>query len=186
MRKRKIKELITKDNLIIRIVSAMFGIMVLQQLGVLINAVFKIDKIIYKDAFIFGENVFLKENIFNILYVSAALAAVVLFILRKKSGWLLLTFCLVWHIGTLILFDLELLNEILYNTGFMMSETSDAEFEWSQSFPQFLAFASLKNTVLTLVDSSYLLKFISGLCVMLIAWAVQYALLWLICLPRIR
>lgn len=185
MRKRKIRELITKNNLIIWIVSAMCGIIVLHQLGMLINAVFKIDKIIYDDAFIFGQNVFLRENIFNIVYVSAALGAVVLFVLRKKSGWLLLVICMVWYISTLILFDIECLHIILYRIG-LVNGLGSGSIEWSQSFPRFISFASLGNAISVLVDSPFLPQFIRSFCTMLVVWVIPCTLLWLVCLKRIR
>jgi hypothetical protein len=192
MTKTFFKKITTGNNLIILGISVIWGIMALIHFSTVLNKVFDFTDIVWEGGIIFGKNVLLKENIVNILYVLILFSAVILFVLRKKIGWILLAICMVWHIGTLILFDLEQLNSVLYEIHVMHEYRLGLEFgelgpvEWSQSFPQFLTFTSLGNAVSSVVKSQFLSLFITTLCKMLVGWVFQCALLWLICVKRIR
>ncbi len=98
----KLKKLITKNNVIFLTVSIAWGLIALFQLKyTILNDVFDFTDIHFEGAIV-GQNIFWKEYITQGIYALMTVSAVILFILRKKTGWIFLAICMVFYIVTLV------------------------------------------------------------------------------------
>jgi hypothetical protein len=166
---KKYKKYITKNNIILLIVSVICGLSALHQfLDAVFNHVFNLTDIVFDGAIIIGQNFFPKEYIYQVVCGLIALAAVILFVLRKKIGWILTAVFMVWSIISFIFYQIEYCYNFIYRVNLLnefgnewLNDQSDT---WNEVLPAFIRL----------------------LCVMVITCAFHGALLWLICLKRIR
>lgn len=162
----KLKKRLTGNNIIILVVSILWALIALSQLGNLINKVFDFERISMDDGMAIGQNVFLKEYAVDIFYMLIVWTAVFLFARRKKAGWILLAICMVWRIATDIVLDTTTYIDYVEKINLLNSTNPDTSSV--NYWPEFLP------------------VFILSLCKTIARWIFLGALLWLVCLKRIR